>query len=300
MTDPVNLEPIPALQDSYVFHSQLPPEAAPGSDANKGGWIMGIDEAGRGPVLGPMVYACAFCPMSFKPTLEGLGFDVRQSLWEAFDVHPELCYSSSTLAPQAISAAMLRKVPINLNQQAQDATMGLIRAALDRGINVQECFVDALGPSQVWQDKLSAEFPTIKFLVCPKADSLFKIVGAASIVAKVTRDRYIEGWVDAEGPMPGSAGAGDEEAEELIRGSGYPSDPKTQAFLRQQLDPVFGYRGMVRFSWATVKVLLEKQGHSCQWADDVSQPSAAAYFTGEDKGRPKLWRDLGVSGVGEL
>lgn len=48
MTDPVNLEPIPALQDSYVFHSQLPPEAAPGSDANKGGWIMGIDEAGRG------------------------------------------------------------------------------------------------------------------------------------------------------------------------------------------------------------------------------------------------------------
>lgn len=33
---------------------------------------------------------------------------------------------------------MLRKVPINLNQQAQDATMGLIRAALDRGINVQE------------------------------------------------------------------------------------------------------------------------------------------------------------------
>lgn len=63
---------------------------------------------------------------------------------------------------------------------------------------------------------------------------------------------------------------------------------------------MFGYRGMVRFSWATVKVLLEKQGHSCQWADDVSQPSAAAYFTGEDKGRPKLWRDLGVSGVGEL
>lgn len=51
MTDPVNLEPIPALQDSYVFHSQLPPEAAPGSDANKGGWIMGIDEAGRGREL---------------------------------------------------------------------------------------------------------------------------------------------------------------------------------------------------------------------------------------------------------
>lgn len=76
----------------------------------------------------------------------------------------------------------------------------------------------------MWQDKLSAEFPTIKFLVCPKADSLFKIVGAASIVAKVTRDRYIEHWVDVEGPAP-SASKEDEnvEAEPVIRGSGYPS-----------------------------------------------------------------------------
>lgn len=82
-------------------------------------------------------------------------------------------------------------------------------------------------------------------------------------------------------------------------------DPKTQAFLREQLDPVFGYRGMVRFSWATVKVLLDKNGHPCHWADDVTnQPSVAAHFggsnSGEDKGRPKVWRDLGISSVGEL
>lgn len=182
---------------------------------------------------------------------------MRQALWDAFAENEPLCYSSATLAPQAISAAMLRRTPVNLNQQAQDATMSLIRGALDRGINVQEvgraraaahccawcagahadadaaqCFVDALGPSQVWQDRLSAEFPTIKFLVCPKADSLFKIVGAASIIAKVTRDRYIEGWADAEGPLPAApaapgagpgAGGEDAEPEELVRGSGYPS-----------------------------------------------------------------------------
>lgn len=78
-------------------------------------------------VLGPMVYAAAYCPMTFKSTLEELGFDdskalsaeTRQNLWEAFDVHGPLCYSSSTLSPQAISANMLRRVPINLNQQAQ-------------------------------------------------------------------------------------------------------------------------------------------------------------------------------------
>lgn len=93
--------------------------------------------------------------------------------------------------------------------------MGLIRAALDRGINVTECFVDALGPAQQWQDRLSSAFPTVKFLVCPKADSLFKIVGAASIIAKVTRDRYIEHWSDPEGPIAGD--------EAVVRGSGYPS-----------------------------------------------------------------------------
>ena len=56
----------------------------------------------------------------------------------------------------------------------------------------------------------------------------------------------------------------------MSRGSGYPSDPKTQAYLREGIDPVFGYRGIVRFSWATVKVLLDKQGVECKWYVAVS------------------------------
>lgn len=46
--DPVNLEPIPPLRDSYVYHSKeyrCPPATETGEDD---GWIMGIDEAGRG------------------------------------------------------------------------------------------------------------------------------------------------------------------------------------------------------------------------------------------------------------
>lgn len=80
-----------------------------------------------------------------------------------------------------------------------------------------QCYVDALGPSQQWQDRLSLAFPSISFTVCPKADSIYKIVGAASIIAKVTRDRYIENWVDAEGPAANGA------EEDVVRGSGYPS-----------------------------------------------------------------------------
>jgi hypothetical protein len=93
-------------------------------------------------------------------------------------------------------------------------------------------------------------------------------------VAKVTRDRYIENWVHPEyaarraSPpegQDGEQGDEDDEAEGVGRGSGYPSDPKTQAYLKDSLDPVFGYKGIVRFSWATVKVLLDKQGVECKW-----------------------------------
>lgn len=145
-----------------------------------------------------------------------------------------------------------------------------------------QCYVDALGPSPQWQAKLSSIFPSIQFTVCPKADSLFKIVGAASIIAKVTRDRYVHQWVDPEDAnkhlLHGTKrkrgtdelDVADETEAEVVktmeRGSGYPSDPKTQAYLREEIDPVFGYKGVVRFSWATVKVLLDKQGVECKWS----------------------------------
>ncbi|WVN86487.1 ribonuclease HII [Cryptococcus depauperatus CBS 7841] len=307
--DPVNLERIPPLRESYVFHSPLPDDFGRTEAEQEEGWMMGIDEAGRGPVLGPMVYAAAYCPLSFKETLEGIGFDdskaltanTRQVLWESFSANSPLCYSSSTLSPQDISANMLRKVPVNLNRQAEDATIGLIEAALNRGVNVKECYVDALGPAPQWQARLSALFPTIAFTVCPKADSLFKIVGAASIIAKVTRDRYVHGWINPEDIKDGVPTSKGEMCGEVNRGSGYPSDPKTQAYLKGCIDPIFGYKGIVRFSWNTIKVLLDKQAIECRWIDEADQKSAINYYSIDaDNGKPKIWRDLGITTVGEL
>jgi ribonuclease H2 subunit A len=69
---------------------------------------------------------------------------------------------------------------------------------------------------------LSKLFPGINFTVCSKADSKFKIVGAASVAAKVTRDACLEGWVFEENAAAGTSIASNQlwTAE---RGSGYPS-----------------------------------------------------------------------------
>jgi ribonuclease H2 subunit A len=54
------------LTASYSYHSPTP--TAPGP------YILGVDEAGRGPVLGPLVYGVAYCPVTYKEQLEELGF----------------------------------------------------------------------------------------------------------------------------------------------------------------------------------------------------------------------------------
>lgn len=58
--------PLKALTDSYTYHSPKPTADGP--------YILGVDEAGRGPVLGPLVYAIAYCPSSFENELKGMGF----------------------------------------------------------------------------------------------------------------------------------------------------------------------------------------------------------------------------------
>lgn len=42
-------------------------------------------------------------------------------------------------------------------------------------------------------------------------------------------------------------------------------DPNTQAWLKTAVNPVFGFPDLVRFSWTTVKVILEKSAHSVKW-----------------------------------
>lgn len=67
----------------------------------------------------------------------------------------------------------------------------IIRNFLKRGHDLSTVYVDTVGSPEKYTDLLKKEFshyPKIEFVVRKKADSLFKVVSAASIVAKVTRD----------------------------------------------------------------------------------------------------------------
>jgi len=195
---------------------------------------------------------------------------------------------------------MLRRPPINLNVQSQNATVTLIREVLAAGLEVTEVYVDALGPSAQYQKYLSGLFPEISITVQPKADSTFPIVSAASIAAKVTRDAWIDGWVFEE-----AARIKEDAAPPWLsapRGSGYPSDPTTQAWLKSHLEPTFGYPCLARFSWATVRVLIEKQGHEVKWIDEDQGTLMQAFdsVNPRDKGRSSIAKGLALRSVGDL
>ncbi|KAM9314002.1 ribonuclease H2 subunit A isoform 2-T3 [Pholidichthys leucotaenia] len=219
---------------------------------------LGIDEAGRGPVLGPMVYGICFCPVSKKEDLKELKVAdsktlteaERENLFEKLDeAKSYVGWALEILSPNTISGSMLQRSKYNLNALSHDTAIGLVQYALDSGVQLKEVFVDTVGPAEKYEEKLSQKFPGITVTVRPKADSLFPIVSAASICAKVARDRIVKGWNFAE----------DLGEVDTDYGSGYPNDPKTKAWLLKYLDPVFGYTQFVRFSWSTAQSLMDSK-----------------------------------------
>ncbi|KAG0495364.1 hypothetical protein HPP92_000054 [Vanilla planifolia] len=217
--------------------------------------VMGIDEAGRGPVLGPMVYGCLYCPLSYQKALETLNFadsktlkeEKREELFDNLKANASIGWEVDIIDPRELSAKMLKTEKINLNEISHNSAIGLVRRVLGMGFLLSEVYVDTVGDAEKYRNKLSEIFPGIKFVVAKKADSLFPVVSGASIVAKVTRDRALRGWVL------------DETAENMHNkfGSGYPGDPQTKAWLDHHKHLVFGFPTLVRFSWGTCTPYLK-------------------------------------------
>lgn len=239
--------------------------------------ILGIDEAGRGPVLGPMVYTAAYCAKSSTVVLNALGADdskqlseeQRDNLRKKIDGAPFLRTSTCVLTADELSKKMLRKEKYNLNLISHDTALNLVENALNEGVNVTEIYVDTVGDPARYAEKFRNRFPQIpKVVVAKKADSTYRIVGAASIVAKTTRDRHIREWIFPEEER--SAAFGPDDANRTIqfagvRGSGYPSDPATKKWMEQSWDEIFGFPTFVRFSWGTTRTILQKRTIDVDW-----------------------------------
>jgi ribonuclease HII len=89
---------------------------------------------------------------------------------------------------------------------------------------------------------------------CHRADSLYPVVSAASIVAKVVRDRAVRS-------------IGEELGENI--GSGYPTDPATMAFLERWTRTNGDLPPYTRRSWATAKKMYSicKMSNLDEWME---------------------------------
>ncbi|KAF6002336.1 Ribonuclease H2 subunit A [Cyanidiococcus yangmingshanensis] len=252
-------------------------------------FVMGIDEAGRGPVLGPMVYACCACPRDRMSELQALGVrdskalseQQRERLLNSLEENADWLYMRTCiLSPERLSSTMLGRRRVNLNETSHAAAMSLVQEAVSSQITIDELFVDTVGPPESYQAKLKRAFPTIRrVIVQSQAESHYPVVAAASIVAKVTRDRALRSWVfPEEANCPGWCLSRD-------YGSGYPADPITRRWLGRHLDPIFGLPSLVRFSWSTCQTLLEKECVRVEWPLEHAPPTDLTSFLARKKRR---------------
>ncbi len=200
--------------------------------------IAGGDEAGRGAVIGPLVVSVVAIKKSREKKLSDVGvrdsklltrkrreflYDEIGSLAEEIKVYK--------IEPAEINSAMASKISLNELEAVHfakliDALSSPIRRVyLDSPDVIPEKFgmrikMVSSKPLKINRIRHKAESGAIKIFSEHKADSIYPVTSAASIIAKVVRDRSIDRIQDKIG---------------IEIGSGYPSDMKTVNAIRENL-----------------------------------------------------------------
>jgi ribonuclease HII len=197
--------------------------------------LAGVDEAGRGPVLGPLVVAGVAAPSPAK--LRALGAKDSKLLSPA--QREEVAARVKAYARwevRVITADELnrRMGTRTLNDIEVEAFADVLRALRPSRAVVDACDVDEERFGRNIAKLLPQPFPIASK---HEADRTHAVVGAASVVAKVTRDALVR-QLEAEVGMP--------------IGSGYPHDPVTVAFLSRWKGERGGLPPQTRLYWSTV------------------------------------------------
>lgn len=169
------------------------------------GLIAGVDEAGRGSLFGPMVVASVILPPNlYLPRLDDskkLSPKVRAELFDEIAARA-VAYAAVEVSVEEIDA-------LNIYQATR---LGMRRAVEALAVTPEFVLADAM--------ELELPMPTRAIV---RGDSLSASIAAASVVAKVTRDRLIEALAE-EFPAYGLAknkGYGTREHMDAIRNFGY-------------------------------------------------------------------------------
>lgn len=208
--------------------------------------ICGIDEAGRGSVLGPLVIAGINIKNSDIKKLEEIGVRDSKALTrkkrgflfdKILDISEFVC----------IYKIDCKTIDENVYQRKLNKLEGGIMSTIIKYLEADVAYVDSCDVNinrytNYLKSNLDLKNNT-SVIAMHKADRINPAVSAASIIAKVTRDREIQIL---------------EENFQNI-GSGYPSDKKTMYFIHNWIKEYKEFPNFVRKSWEPVREIICKQ-----------------------------------------
>jgi len=223
--------------------------------------ILGLDEAGRGPVLGPMVIALVKARESDLEEFNRWGirdskrlnkrkrnelynlivsrYEVKTIVLEAKDIDEMIKRSNLDNIEIGMFSKLINSV---LREEYRIDEEGEISAHYNKRVKI---YIDACCSNRrAFSNKIKSRLITydnnIEIIAEHKADDKYKIVSAASIVAKVTRDRIIDNYKKIYGEI----------------GSGYPSDRVTINYLRNYIKEHGELPEIARKCWKTSQNML--------------------------------------------
>lgn len=206
-------------------------------------YIAGIDEAGRGAVIGPMVISIAFCQRANERKLNTLCKKDSKQLTprqreEIFAQLKTFCnFKWFEISAHDLTNQMSKESLNEIEARIMATLIKTSREAKDSDITID------LPDRYEWTFRSRmARYGVKKFEAQHKADENFPIVAAASICAKILRDRKIE----------------EIRAATCEFGSGYPSDERTTNALRNH-ETAQKLKAYVRLRWKTLDSIKQRK-----------------------------------------
>lgn len=219
-----------------------------------------MDEAGRGPAIGPIVFGIVLVTEEQEKKLFDKGIKDSKALTsQKRDQYEKeirnIVSFSDTLQISAEQIDKKRKNGINLNEIEVNAFKELLKPYANK---VNELQLDAADVNEIRFGRNFEEMINGKIISKHKGDAIFISVGAASILAKVERDQTIirlQSEMDAfDSTLPSFR-------------SGYPTDAKP--FLQAYVSKYKKLPSIARHSWKTCSKILESEtGPKQQSLDD--------------------------------